>query len=109
MLDLLLRDLKERVLAPFARALAFVPPDLLSFLGFVMGIACCLALVANQPWLALLFWSLNRLADGLDGIIARMTNRTTAFGAYMDIFYDFTIYSLIPVPHRTPLSLYLHS
>lgn len=101
MLDLLLRDVKERVLAPLARALAFLPPDFLSFLGFVMGIACCYTLVLDRPLLALLFWSLNRLADGLDGIIARLTKRTTAFGAYIDIFYDFTVYSLIPVPRAS--------
>ena len=97
MFDLLLRDIKESALAPLAHALVFISPDFLSFLGFVSGIACCVALVVNWAWLALLFWSLNRLADGLDGIIARMINKPTAFGAYIDIFYDFTVYSLIPV------------
>jgi phosphatidylglycerophosphate synthase len=44
-----------------------------------------------------LFWVLNRLCDGLDGIVARVSGRQTDFGGYLDIGIDFTIYALIPV------------
>ena len=39
---------------------------------------------------------LNRLADGLDGAIAR-ANRRTDLGGYMDIVFDFLFYGAVPL------------
>ena len=43
------------------------------------------------------FWLilLNRVADGLDGAVAR-SSRSTDFGGYLDIVCDFLFYSAIP-------------
>tara|TARA_Y100000992_G_scaffold74839_1_gene47264 strand:- start:207 stop:701 length:495 start_codon:yes stop_codon:yes gene_type:complete len=41
---------------------------------------------------ALIILLLNRLCDGLDGTMARLTN-PTPLGGYLDIVFDFTIYS----------------
>ena len=45
----------------------------------------------------LAFWLtvFNRLADGLDGAVAR-ANKSTDFGGYLDIVCDFVFYSAIP-------------
>ena len=39
---------------------------------------------------------LNRVADGLDGAVAR-ASKATDFGGYLDIVCDFVFYSAIPV------------
>jgi len=46
---------------------------------------------------ALIFWILNRLFDGLDGAIARIHQRQTDLGGYIDILSDFIIYAAIPI------------
>jgi len=46
---------------------------------------------------AIIFWSLNRIFDGLDGTIARLTNTQSDFGGYMDIILDFIVYTLVPI------------
>jgi len=39
----------------------------------------------------------DRVLDGLDGVVARQRNKQTDFGGYLDIILDFTVYSIIPV------------
>jgi phosphatidylglycerophosphate synthase len=63
--------------------------------GFFMGMAACLMLAMNWYLLALLLIGLNRLADGLDGTIARLT-RPTHLGSYLDITLDFLFYAGVP-------------
>lgn len=46
--------------------------------------------------LALIFLAFNRLADGLDGAVARRQG-TTDLGAYLDIVADFLLWALLPV------------
>ena len=48
-------------------------------------------------YVALAFWLLNRITDGLDGTVARISNRQTDWGGYLDIMLDFIIYALIPI------------
>jgi phosphatidylglycerophosphate synthase len=54
------------------------------------------SLVLDLPLLALLFILLNRLLDGLDGTLARMTTPTDK-GGFLDIVLDFLFYSSIPL------------
>ncbi len=63
--------------------------------GFVLGCAAFPALIFEQYGLALLFIALNRIADGLDGALARIQGITDA-GGFLDISLDFLFYSLIP-------------
>ena len=54
-------------------------------------------LAADLPaWLALVPVAASRIADGLDGAIARAT-RKTDFGGYLDIACDFAFYGAIPL------------
>ena len=60
-------------------------------IGFVIGIAACVAIAYEHWWLGLAFWIANRLADGLDGPLARRTGPTDV-GGLLDILADFAIY-----------------
>lgn len=65
-----------------------------SLLGFSLGLLA-LPLLALQNYLAaLLLIALNRIADGLDGELARRHGATRA-GAFLDISCDFIFYSAI--------------
>ena len=63
--------------------------------GFAIGIAACAALAAQWYWSALVLILFNRVADGLDGAIARQTRATDA-GGFLDIVLDMLFYSGVP-------------
>ena len=69
-----------------------IKSDQITVSGFVLGMLALPALAWEHYGLALLLIILNRLADGLDGIVARLTQPTDA-GAYLDIVLDFLFYS----------------
>lgn len=69
--------------------------DRVTITGFVVGLIAipAIAFEAYLPGLVLIL--INRLADGLDGAIARRTG-TTDRGGFLDIVLDFIFYSSIP-------------
>ena len=70
--------------------------DQITIAGFIIGMSV-IPLLAMQLYLpALLAILLNRLFDGLDGTVARMT-KTTDRGAFLDIVLDFLFYSAVPL------------
>jgi len=81
-----------------ARALVRVGvgADAVTLAGFAIGIAAAAAIgLGDYGWgLGLLLAS--RLADGLDGAVARRTH-TTDRGAFLDITLDFLFYASIPL------------
>ena len=98
MLDSFLRPIKDAAVTPLSRLLERrVSPSSITAASFVAGCACAGLLVAGLRWAALGLWILNRLLDGLDGVVARRTGRTSDFGAYLDIVLDFCIYAAIPI------------
>ncbi len=64
--------------------------------GFVLGLGAAGAIWAGSFGLALVLIVLSRLADGLDGAVARAT-RKTDFGGYIDIAADFAFYGAVPL------------
>lgn len=98
MIDALILPLQRQALEPLARrAVALgLRADSVTLAGFALGLAAfgALALGAFGPALALIV--LNRLADGLDGAIARLTGPTDR-GAFLDIALDFLFYALVPL------------
>ena len=52
----------------------------------------CLFIIIDQYLLAVIFLFLNRLSDGLDGVMARLQT-PTPLGGYLDIVLDILIYS----------------
>lgn len=70
--------------------------DQVTLAGFGVGL-CSVALLAGGWYLpALACLLLNRLADGLDGELARLQGTTEA-GALLDITLDFLFYGLFPL------------
>ncbi|GJG86898.1 membrane protein [Gemmatimonadetes bacterium T265] len=97
MFDVFLRALKDRLLEPLARLLGpGVPPNLVTLLAFVVGLACGAAAYRQAYGAALALWAANRLLDGLDGTLARVHGRQTDFGGYLDILLDFAVYAAVP-------------
>ncbi len=98
MIDATLLPLQRRALAPLARAIAArgISADQITLAGFVLGALALPALAFGQFGLALGLIALNRLADGLDGAVARLTGPTDR-GAFLDIALDFLFYALVPL------------
>jgi phosphatidylglycerophosphate synthase len=63
--------------------------------GFLIGVAAWGALAAGAYGLALALILANRLADGLDGAVARRQGLTD-LGGYLDIVLDFLFYAGVP-------------
>lgn len=98
MIDALLRGPKEALLAPVVRRTpGAVHPHALTLVGLIPGIAAAFAIAAGQEALALGLWLLNRLVDGLDGTLARLTGRQSDLGGYLDILMDFVVYAAVPI------------
>ncbi len=70
--------------------------NMITTIGLLAGAAAVVAL-AMQAWLpALALILFNRLMDGLDGAVARATEKTD-LGGYLDIVFDFFFYGGIPI------------
>ena len=97
MFDHYLRGLKDRLLAPLAALLRSVSPNVITLVAFVLGIASAGAASRGAWATGLAFWIANRITDGVDGTVARLSDRQTDFGGYLDILLDFVVYAAIPV------------
>jgi len=98
MIDAAVLPVQRRLLTPPAAWLAArgVRADQITIAGFVLGCLAVPALALGGYGLALVLILLNRLADGLDGAVARLT-RPTDRGAFLDIALDFLFYALVPL------------
>lgn len=98
MFDAALAPVQRRLLARPARFLAArgVRADQISMLGFAIGALAVPALAAGWFQVALVAIAANRIMDGLDGAVARLT-RPTDRGAFLDVALDFVFYALIPL------------
>lgn len=92
--------LREKLHGPLDRCaevldVRAITPDRLTALGLMLGLGSALA-AGFQVWLlALGLWLVSRLADGLDGPLARRRAGATAdagAGGFFDITADFTVY-----------------
>ena len=70
--------------------------DGVTLIGLVLGLLAALLIALGAPGWALLPLLASRLADGLDGAVARATQKTD-FGGYLDIAVDFLFYGAIPM------------
>ena len=73
-----------------------VGADQVSWAGFALGMAAAACVAVQQPLAGLALLLASRLADGLDGAVARLT-RPTDRGAFLDITLDFLFYASIPL------------
>lgn len=63
--------------------------------GFLLGLAAAVAIVLDSYVWAFVLIGVSRVCDGLDGAVARATEKTD-FGGFLDIVLDFAFYGLIP-------------
>jgi phosphatidylglycerophosphate synthase len=98
MLDALARRLIDPPLAQAARLLvrAGIAPDAITLAGFATGLMALPLLAVHEYSYALLAIFGNRLADGLDGAVARQGRRASDRGGFLDIVCDFVFYSAVP-------------
>ncbi len=97
MFDRHLRRLIDAPLDRMGQALAArgIGADTVTMVGLGLGLAAAALIAAELMGLALVFLLASRLADGLDGAVARAT-RKTDFGGYLDIMSDFLFYGAVP-------------
>ncbi|UWQ16891.1 CDP-alcohol phosphatidyltransferase family protein [Jannaschia sp. M317] len=97
MLDTLARRLIDPPLNRLGRGLAArgVTANRVTLAGLTLGLIAALTIALGAPGLALVPLLASRLADGLDGAVARAT-RKTDFGGYLDIWSDFLFYGAVP-------------
>ncbi|MCR9175348.1 MAG: CDP-alcohol phosphatidyltransferase family protein [Alphaproteobacteria bacterium] len=96
MLDATLRPLIDVPLNAVGRRMSGVgiSANTVTVAGFAIGICAVPAMGLGLGWIAFLCLVLNRLADGLDGAIARQRGPTD-LGGYLDIVLDFIFYSAV--------------
>lgn len=84
----------DRLGAGLARA--GIRPNAVTLTGLGVGLAAAAAIAFEAYGLALALIVVSRLADGLDGAVAR-ASKVSDFGGYLDIVADFTFYGAVPL------------
>ena len=97
MFDTPLRKVKDRVGTPLARSLSHVSPTAVSLVGLVIALLAAWSAYRQIYFAAFALWILNRVLDGLDGLLARLHNKQSDFGGYVDILTDFVAYAALPI------------
>jgi phosphatidylglycerophosphate synthase len=75
---------------------AGVSANVLTGTSLAAGLAAALSIAFRFDGAALLLLGANRLLDGLDGAVARASQRTDR-GGFIDIVFDFAVYGAIPL------------
>ena len=98
MIDASIRRLIDPPLAHAGQLLAAagISADAVTIGGCLIGLAAALPASVGQFYIALALLIANRVADGLDGAIARVTRHTDR-GAFLDITLDFLVYAAMPL------------
>jgi len=98
MLDQALRPTKDRLLAPIVRSpVGRGAPVAYTATSLLLAIGAAIAAWQTNPVLAVALWLLSRLADGLDGAIARHRGAASDHGGLLDIVGDTLGYAVIPL------------
>ncbi|MBP1468162.1 CDP-alcohol phosphatidyltransferase family protein [Candidatus Chloroploca sp. M-50] len=98
MIDKALREPKESLLGPLVRGpLRRIHPTSVTVVAAIVGVAAAVAAWQGLYVAALILWAVNRILDGLDGTLARLTDQQSDLGAYLDILLDHLVYAAIPI------------
>ncbi|MDG2040954.1 MAG: CDP-alcohol phosphatidyltransferase family protein [Ilumatobacter sp.] len=98
MLDSILRPIKDHLLSPLTRTpIGRLPPLAISAFGLGASISAAIAAWQLRPALAVALWLVGRVADGLDGAVARSTDRSSDAGGLLDFVFDSIGYAAIPI------------
>lgn len=97
MLDGFARRLIDPALNRMGRVLAArMTADQVTLAGLGFGLLAAASIAAGAPSWALLPLLASRIADGLDGAVARVRGKTD-FGGVLDIACDFVFYAAVPL------------
>ncbi len=98
MLDTVMRPLIDRPLNSAGRSLARlgVTANTVTIAGLVIGLLAAVAIATQYFVAAFALIVANRIADGLDGAVAR-TSAPTDRGGYLDIVVDYVFYGSVPL------------
>jgi phosphatidylglycerophosphate synthase len=98
MLDRHLRPLIDPPLNRIGQGLARrgVTANAVTLTGLALGLLAAVMIALGAVVWALIPLLASRIADGLDGAVARAT-RKTDFGGYLDIVADFLFYAAVPL------------
>jgi phosphatidylglycerophosphate synthase len=98
MLDPIFRPIIRRPLDATGRWLAGIglSANHVTIAGLGLGLAAAIAIALGGFAIGLLLFLLSRIADGLDGAVARATMPTDQ-GGFLDIALDFFVYAAIPL------------
>jgi phosphatidylglycerophosphate synthase len=98
MLDARIRPLIDPALNAVGSTLAArsVTANTVTLVGLGIGALAAAAIACGAFWTGLILLLASRIADGLDGAVARASVKTD-FGGYLDIACDFLFYGLIPM------------
>jgi phosphatidylglycerophosphate synthase len=96
--DVALRRLVDPALRQVAQGFANIgiKANQLTITGAIIGIGAGVAIANHAYPLALVLVIINRVIDGLDGMVARIKG-ATAWGGYLDSIADFVFYAAVPV------------
>ncbi|GEN27246.1 membrane protein [Halovibrio variabilis] len=97
MLDRWTMPLTHRPLKRLAQPLhrLQITPDQVTLGAFLIGMMALPLLAWEQYGLALVVIVLNRLGDGVDGALARLSGQTSDAGGFLDIGLDFVFYAAV--------------
>ena len=98
MLDGRMRTLIDPPLNALGHGLARrgLTADHVTLIGLALSLAAGAAIAMQAFWVGLGFVVASRLADGLDGAVARATHKTDR-GGYLDIVCDYVFYAVVPL------------
>ena len=65
-----------------------VPPNAITVCAFVIGILCGVFIAIDRPWIAVFLLWLSGFLDVIDGSVARLSNKSSNLGAYLDLVLD---------------------
>lgn len=97
MLDRWTMPLTQKPLRWLAQGLVHTgaKPDQVTLTAFAIGMLALPLLALEVYWAALIAIGLNRLGDGLDGALARLTDTASDAGGFLDIGLDFVFYAAV--------------
>lgn len=97
MLDAAARRIIDPPLNAFGQRLAArgISADTVTLAGLALGLLAAVLVALGLPGVAVVPLLASRVADGLDGAVARAA-RPSDFGGYLDIVADFLVYGAIP-------------
>jgi phosphatidylglycerophosphate synthase len=65
-----------------------IGPNVITITAFAIGLFSAICIGFNKPIAALILLWISGLLDALDGSVARLTGKSSARGAYMDLIFD---------------------